>query len=158
MTIRRVGKRGKPVVQPVGVGKNRAAGSVSEEIFARQLAAQQRVDVAGIQGAEEVVPVQHVPFDPGAASPEGSRYRRREQMEKTDALLEILAALGRDLTQSVVGEGSVEMVRERLREARDTALRTLSGAPERGEACELLHRTAVLATVELAKTDRGDYK
>ena len=129
-----------------------------EKVFAQQLAAQQRVEVAGIMESEAVAPVMSVPFDPGASSSEGSRHQKREQLEKTDKLIDSLAALGRDLTQSVIASGSAEMVRERLREARDHALRTLSSAQERGEERELLHRTAVLATVELAKTDRGDYK
>ena len=158
MTIRRVDKRGKSIIQPGMAGNNRSAASVSEEIFARQLAAQQQVDVAGVSDTEEIMQIQKIPFDPGTSTPDGSRYYRREQMERTEILLETLTALGRDLTQSVIGEGSLENMRSRLREARDHALRTLSGFPERGEERELLHRTAVLATVELAKTDRGDYK
>ena len=158
MSIRRVDKRNKPVIKPVVAGKNRPVSSASEEIFAQQLAAQQRGDVTSVSGTEGVVPVKSVSFDPGTSTPEYANYQRREQIERTDILLETLSALGRDLTQSVVGEGSAEVVRERLREARDHALRTLSGVSEKGEERELLHRTAVLATVELAKTDRGDYK
>ena len=158
MTIRRIDKGGKSVVQPTVTGTSRAIGSVPEEIFARQLAAQQQVEAAEIQEPEAVMRVRGVPFDPGGSSSEGARYRRREQLEKTDELLGTLAALGRDLTQSIVGSGTAEEIQERLREARDHALRTLSDVPEKGEERELLHRTAVLATVELAKTDRGDYK
>ena len=158
MTIRHVDKRGKSIIQPGMVGNNRSPASLSEEIFARQLAAQQRVDVAGTSDTEEVAPIQGVPFDPGASTQDAGRYYRREQMERTEILLETLSALGRDIAQSVAGEESAETMRGKLREARDHALRTLSGFPERGEERELLHRTTVLATVELAKTDRGDYK
>lgn len=158
MTVRRVAKRGDAVIQPTAASKNRAINSVSEEVFARQLAAQQLVEVAGGIKTGAVIQVKNVSFEPGASSADNSGYQRREQLEKTDDLLDTLAALGRDLTESVVESGSADMVRERLREARDHALHALSNVPEKGEERELLHRTTVLATVELAKTERGDYK
>lgn len=158
MTIHRVAKRGKPVVQSTSTSNNRAPGAVPGEVFAQQLAAQQRVEVAGGMAAEPVIQVKNVAFDPNATPPDSGQYHQQEQLEKTGELLNTLAALGKDLTQSLVESGSADVVRERLREARDNALRTLSDAPDKGEERELLHRTTVLATVELAKTDRGDYK
>ncbi|MGN7613550.1 hypothetical protein ACQZV8_15865 [Magnetococcales bacterium HHB-1] len=84
---------------------------------------------------------------------EASLHQKREQLEQTDDLLGSLEDLGDNLKQ---GHESGEN-REQLRETRDQALRTLSSTPNKGEERDLLHRTAVLATVELAKSDRGDY-
>lgn len=153
MTIRRVDKSDKTVARSSVSSHNLATGPVSGEIFARQLA-----EVSGAKEPEAVSVIQSVQFDPGAHSSEPGRHQRREQLDKADALLDSLAALGHDLVQSAIGAGSLEAARERLRETRDHALRTLSSVPEKGEERDLLHRTAVLATVELAKTDRGDYK
>lgn len=158
MSVHRVGKRGKSVVQSTVSGKYRGPGSVPEEVFARQLAAQQRVEAAAGMEAEALRHVSSVSFDPGSANQDHAPHQRREQLERTNKLLHTLADLGRDLTQSIVDSGSADVVRERLREARDHALRALSDVPEKGAERELLHRTTVLATVELAKTDRGDYK
>ncbi|MEO5362639.1 MAG: hypothetical protein H7838_03320 [Magnetococcus sp. DMHC-8] len=153
MTIRRVDKGDKAVARPAVTGKNTVTGSVAGEIFARQLA-----EVSGAKEPEAVAVIQTVQFEPGASGSEGGRHQRREQLDKTDELLDSLSALGHDLVQSSIGAGSLDAARERLRETRDHALRTLSSVAEKGEERELLHRTAVLATVELAKTDRGDYK
>ncbi|MEO5340140.1 MAG: hypothetical protein H7837_06435 [Magnetococcus sp. MYC-9] len=153
MTIRRVDKSDKTAARAGLTGKNPAVGSVGGEIFARQLA-----EVSGAKGADAVAVVQTVQFDPGAGNAEAGRHQRREQLDKADELLDSLEALGHDLVQSAIGAGSLDVARERLRETRDHALRTLSHVPEKGEERDLLHRTAVLATVELAKTDRGDYK
>lgn len=153
MTIRRVDKSDKTVSRPAVSSKNMATGSVAGEIFARQLA-----EVSGAKEPEAVSVVQKVHFDPNATGAEPGRHQRREQLDKADELLDSLEALGHDLVQSAIGSGNLDVARERLRETRDHALRTLSSVPEKGEERELLHRTAVLATVELAKTDRGDYK
>ncbi|MBF0162157.1 MAG: hypothetical protein HQL88_07700 [Magnetococcales bacterium] len=153
MTIRRLDKSDKATARSVVASNNRVSGSVAGEVFSRQLA-----EISGAKEPEAVAVIQSVQFDPGATGAEGGRHQRREQLEKTDELLDSLAALGHDLVQSAIGTGNLDMARERLRETRDHALRTLSSVPEKGEERELLHRTAVLATVELAKTDRGDYK
>ena len=153
MTIRRVDKSDKSVARSAVASKNMSTGSVAGEIFARQLA-----EVSGAKEPEAVAVIQTVQFDPATSGSEPGRYQRREQLKKADELLDSLAALGHDLVQSAIGSGNLDAARERLRETRDHALRTLSSVPEKGEERELLHRTAVLATVELAKTDRGDYK
>ncbi|MEO5348301.1 MAG: hypothetical protein H7836_01435 [Magnetococcus sp. YQC-3] len=153
MTVRRLDKSDKTVARSPVSSKNLAAGSVAGEIFARQLA-----EVSGAKEPDAVNVIQTVQFEPGSTGSEPGRHQRREQLDKTDELLDSLAALGHDLVQSAIGSGNLDMARERLRETRDHALRTLSCVPEKGEERELLHRTAVLATVELAKTDRGDYK
>ena len=153
MTLRRVDKGEKTVARPAVTSKNLANGSAAGEIFARQLA-----EVSGAREPETVAVIQTVQFDPGTPGAESGRHQRREQLEKADELLDSLAALGHDLVQSAIGSGNLDAARERLRETRDHALRTLSSVAEKGEERELLHRTAVLATVELAKTDRGDYK
>ncbi|MBF0400021.1 MAG: hypothetical protein HQL80_09205 [Magnetococcales bacterium] len=153
MTIRRVDRSDKVAARPSVANNNLATGSVAGEIFARQLA-----EVSGANEPEAVAVVQAVQFEPGANGTDPNRRQRREQLDKADELLDSLVALGNDLVQSAIGSGNLEMARERLRETRDHALRTLSSVPEKGEERDLLHRTAVLATVELAKTDRGDYK
>ena len=153
MTIRRLDKSDKAVPRSTVSKNNLVAGSVAGEIFARQLA-----EISGAQESEAVAVVQPVQFDPGAAGSDSGRRQQREQLNKADELLDSLAALGHDLVQSAIGAGNLDAARERLRETRDHALRTLSSVSEKDEERELLHRTAVLATVELAKTDRGDYK
>ncbi|MBF0183345.1 MAG: hypothetical protein HQM06_03005 [Magnetococcales bacterium] len=153
MTIRRVDKGDKTIARPAVSGKNIAPGSPVGEIFARQLA-----EVSGVKEPEAVSVIQTVQFDPGNGGSDPNRHQRREHLEQTGELLDSLEALGHDLVQSAIGSGNLDVARERLRETRDNALRTLSHVTEKGEERELLHRTAVLATVELAKTDRGDYK
>ena len=151
MTIRRVDKRDKIAVQPSTAAKSRAVDLGNGEDFARQLA-----ELSSIRESVGINPVQSV-SDHTSGGKDPTPYQRRAQLEQTDELLDSLEALGRDLGENDLTE-SPEIVRERLLKTRDQALRTLSDVPERGKERELLHRTAVLATVELAKTDRGDYK
>ncbi len=153
MTIRRVDKGDTASARSAVTGNNRVTGPVAGEVFARQLA-----EVSGARELDTVAVIQTIQFDPGTTGSESGRHQRREQLETTDELLDSLSALGHDLVQSSIGVGGLDAARERLRETRDHALRTLSSVSEKGEERELLHRTAVLATVELAKTDRGDYK
>ena len=154
MSIRRVGKADKTITRPVSTGKNKAAGVGAGENFAHQLA-----QVAGVHAPEAVEEVAAARVVSGVSSQGSSNQQRREQMEQTGELLETLEALGQELDPSLlIKDGNDELARQRLKETRDQALRTLSDAPAHSEERELLHRTALLATVELAKSERGDYK
>jgi hypothetical protein len=153
MTIRRINKAGKTNLRPVSTGNNATAKVGAGEDFAQQLA-----HVAGANGVETVEGVAPIKTVNDATS-HGSKNERREQMEQTGELLETLEVLGENLDPSIlIKDGNDDLARQRLKETRDQALRTLSGTPAHSEERELLHRTALLATVELAKSERGDYK
>ena len=153
MSIRRVGKATTPASGSVSSAKSRNIEGIKGEIFARHLA-----DVAGIhevEGVEEVAATAQI----GAVGDrEPTSHQRREQLLQTGELLDSLAAMGRDITSSSKSGslGNVQL-RSHLRKTRDSALRTLSDTPTTGLERDLLHRTTVLATVELAKSERGDY-
>jgi hypothetical protein len=152
MSIRRVGKAGKTTLSPVSTGKSAASKVAAGENFAQQLA-----EVAGPGGPEAVEEVSAVKVVNRVTS--GSQHQRQEQMEQTGELLESLEALGEELDPSnLIKDGNDDLARQKLKETRDQALRTLSDIPANSEERDLLHRTALLATVELAKSERGDYK
>lgn len=105
--------------------------------------------VAAVQGAAPTVPVDGV----GAVGEEGSRGQRQEHLEQAGQLLDSLEGVSRQL-----GEGKdPTTLRDQLRHSRDSVLTSINNDPATPEERELLHRTAVLASVELAKSDRGDY-
>ncbi|MBF0188937.1 MAG: hypothetical protein HQL50_13525 [Magnetococcales bacterium] len=147
MAIRRLDKSTKTGAA-VPTGKGRAANKAEGAKFASLLDS-----VAGVKEANPVAAVSGV-----GAIEEASPHQRREQLGQTDELLDSLEALDRDMRQGRDAEGRLSQdARERLRESRDQALRTLSEHTNVGEERELLHRTTILATAELAKSDRGDY-
>ncbi|NGZ28964.1 MAG: hypothetical protein G8345_19005 [Magnetococcales bacterium] len=135
MTVRRVDNR-----PTITTGKSRRVQDAGGENFASYMS-----HISGVDSLDAVDVVDNVP----SATDEPSKRHRREQLEQTKELLDSLEALEQDLT-------GVES-RQRLRESRDQALRTLSESPRQGEERDLLQRTALLATVELAKSERGDY-
>jgi hypothetical protein len=145
MTIRQLDKTGKAMAQAAIATKNRSAGQVGEN-FARYLDS-----LAGLHGNEALATETNTTL----TLDEPSLHQRHEQLRYAGDLLDSLEALERDMNQQSAAGG--EAARERLRESRDHALRTLSDSPNRGVERDLLHRTTVLATVELAKSDRGDY-
>ncbi|MBF0341395.1 MAG: hypothetical protein HQL95_10605 [Magnetococcales bacterium] len=147
MTIRRLEKIDKTASSAVSKAKAATQG-VDGANFSRSLAA-----AAGIQ---ETIPLLATLSVSSNSERAPTPYQRREQLEQMGELLDTLEALGRDLLSESLSEP--DETRKRLKETRDQALHSLSNAPESGSERELLHRTAVLATVELAKTDRGDYK
>ncbi len=154
MSIRRVGKADKTALRPVSTGKGKAAKVEGGENFAQQLA-----QVAGAQVTEAVEGVVGANAVTGVASHGATSHQRREQMAQTGQLLDSLEALGHDLDpENMLKDGNEDLTRQRLKETRDQALRTLSDTPAHSEERDLLHRTALLATVELAKSERGDYK
>ena len=153
MTIRRVEKTNKTRVQSVTNRKNRVSESGGGENFAQQLAA-----IAGTGEASAAAEVTGPTPEVSPVSSEPSPYQRGEQRQQTGELLDTLTVFEQGLAPGLVADPGSDGVRERLRETRDQALRSLSGSQEPGQEREILHRTAVLATVELAKTDRGDYK
>ncbi|GAB0056068.1 hypothetical protein SIID45300_00368 [Candidatus Magnetaquicoccaceae bacterium FCR-1] len=149
MTVRRLEKSDKSVAL-ASIAKAKPASTGVEGVnFSRSLAA-----AAGMQEAMPILSTRSVSSN-GERAP--TPYQRREQLEQMGELLDTLEALGRDLLNDEVPLESDD-TRQRLQETRDQALHSLSTAPENGSERELLHRTAVLATVELAKSDRGDYK
>ncbi|MBF0359200.1 MAG: hypothetical protein HQL70_11390 [Magnetococcales bacterium] len=152
MSIRRVGKAGKTTLNPVSTRK-KAAGKVAVgEVFAQQLA-----EVAGSNGPEGVEEVSAAKVVNRVSS--SSQHQRKEQIEQTGEILDSLEALGQELDPSnLIKDGNEDLARQKLKETRDQALRTLSDIPTNSEERDLLHRTALLATVELAKSERGDYK
>ncbi|MBF0423445.1 MAG: hypothetical protein HQL73_10680 [Magnetococcales bacterium] len=154
MSIRRVGKGSTPAAGPVSSARSRSVDSVTGEIFARHLA-----DIAAVQGSDLVDAVTATEQMGAVADREPTSHQRREQLLQTGELLDSLAALGRDIG-TVGPNSSLEtlQLRSHLQKTRDMALRTLSDSPATGLERDLLHRTTVLATVELAKSDRGDYK
>lgn len=147
MSIRRVGKADSPVSS----AKSRSVDGVSGEIFARHLA-----DIAAVQEPETVDAIAAAELVTAVGDREPTPHQRREQLLQTGELLDSLAALGRDI--AAIGKNSSMELRSQLQKTRDLALRTLSDSPSSGLERDLLHRTTVLATVELAKSDRGDYK
>ena len=153
MSIRRVGKADKAIIRPVSTDKVRSKGVETGEDFAQQLA-----QVAGIQGADSVEELSATKRVNGISDKGPSNHQRKEQMEQTGELLETLEVLGKDLDPALINEGNEDLARQRLKETRDQALRSLSDTPAHSEERDLLHRTALLATVELAKSERGDYK
>ncbi|MBF0125566.1 MAG: hypothetical protein HQL60_09530 [Magnetococcales bacterium] len=144
MTVRQLDKTGKAMAQVAVATKNRPTGSVSGENFAHYL--DSFAEVAGSETATT---------ESGITPDEPSLRQKHEQLRSAGDLLDSLEALESGLIQP--SEEGSSGVRERLRESRDQALRTLSDSPNRGAERDLLHRTAVLATVELAKSERGDY-
>lgn len=141
MSIRRV-DRG---VGLGGTGASRAPHQVGGEAFARLL------DSAGqVQGSQPAAVL-------GAVAAVGEQPNPRQGKRQLDRARELLDSL-EALEQGMVTPCDVEAVQSRLRESRDQALHALSDAPRTGDERELLHRTAVLATVELAKSSRGDYQ
>ncbi|MBF0146500.1 MAG: hypothetical protein HQL84_10325 [Magnetococcales bacterium] len=154
MSIRRVGKAETPASGSVSSAKSRGIDGIKGEIFARHLA-----DVAGPQETEAVETVNAVGQVTAVGDREPTSHQRREQLLQTGELLDSLAALGRDMEATGKGDSMANFqLRSHLRKTRDIALRTLSDSPTTGLERDLLHRTTVLATVELAKSDRGDYK
>ncbi|MBF0139042.1 MAG: hypothetical protein HQL74_02055 [Magnetococcales bacterium] len=151
MSIRRVGKADSPAAGSISSAKSRSVDSVSGEIFARHLA-----DIAAVREPEAVDAVTATELVTAVSDREPTPHQRREQLLQTGELLDSLAALGRDI--AAVGKNSSMELRSHLQKTRDLALRTLSDSPTTGLERDLLHRTTVLATVELAKSDRGDYK
>ncbi|NGZ07522.1 MAG: hypothetical protein G8237_14340 [Magnetococcales bacterium] len=147
MTVRRLEKTEKSVTAATLAKAKAASHGIEGANFSRSLAA-----AAGIQESLPLLGTLSVVNNERTPTP----YQRREQLEQMGELLDTLDALGRDLLAGTQSEP--DQTRERLKETRDQALHSLSNAPENGSERELLHRTAVLATVELAKTDRGDYK
>jgi hypothetical protein len=142
MSIRRVEKTG---ISSAPAGKIRRTGSASEATFSQHLEA-----LAALRNVHALDGIQQIDaLDPD----EAPFHQRREQLERTGELLDSLEALEKELVSGGRGGAS----HQRLRTSRDEALRTLSNSPPQGAERDLLHRTAVLATVELAKTDRGDY-
>ncbi|MBF0309750.1 MAG: hypothetical protein HQL56_09500 [Magnetococcales bacterium] len=149
MTIRRLDKTDNLIAKP-GVGGKRRTGEISGgENFARFLDS-----LSGTRESDAVFEVGQLDEVEGVGG-EPSHSERRQQLQQTDEMLGSLESLEQDLQS---GGRAETPSRERLQETRDQALHTLSGSPKKGEERDLLHRTAVLATVELAKTDRGDYK
>ncbi|MBF0110236.1 MAG: hypothetical protein HQL76_13785 [Magnetococcales bacterium] len=155
MSIRRVGKTDSPASGSISSAKSRGIDGIKGEIFARHLA-----DVAGAQETEAVETVTAIGPVAATGDREPTSHQRREQLLQTGELLDSLAALGRDLEGTGGRNDSLAnmQLRTHLRKTRDNALRTLSATPTSGLERDLLHRTTVLATVELAKSDRGDYK
>ena len=153
MSIRRVGKADKTIIRPVSTDKVKSKGVETGENFAQQLA-----QVAGAQSADSVEELSAAGRVGGVSGKGPSQHQRREQMEQTDELLESLEVLGKDLDPTLINEGNEDLARQKLKETRDQALRSLSDTPAHSEERDLLHRTALLATVELAKSERGDYK
>ncbi|MBF0368523.1 MAG: hypothetical protein HQL52_03605 [Magnetococcales bacterium] len=152
MSIRRVGKSDRNLT---GVGKSRAGretGAVSGANFAQQLDT-----IAALRENTAVEDVAPATATQAAGEAMPTPYQRREQLAQTDELLDSLGDLEKNLGADNLEEEAVEDSRRRLRETRDQALRTLSETPKSGNERALLHRTAVLATVELAKSERGDY-
>ncbi|MBF0439489.1 MAG: hypothetical protein HQL93_10260 [Magnetococcales bacterium] len=149
MTVRRLEKSNKPLASSTTAKAKSSALDVEGVNFSKSLAA-----ASGIQEAIPLLATLSATAVNSERSP--TPYQRREQAEQVGELLDSLEALGRDLISESLAEP--EETRKRLRETRDQALYSLAKAPESGSERELLHRTAVLATVELAKTDRGDYK
>ncbi|MEO5346102.1 MAG: hypothetical protein H7834_06960 [Magnetococcus sp. YQC-9] len=149
MTVRRLEKSDKSVAAASLAKAKPASPGIEGVNFSRSLAA--------ATGVQEAVPI-HATRSVSANGERGpTPYQRREQLEQMGELLDTLEELGRDLVNDEPPLPSDE-TRQKLKETRDQALYSLSTAPESGSERELLHRTAVLATVELAKTDRGDYK
>ncbi len=152
MTVRRLGKSDKTRASLATTKAKHSAKAVDGADFSQSLAA--------ASGIQETIPILSALAVGSVGSVVSERqptpYQRREQVAQADELLDSLEALGRDLSAETLSEP--DETRKRLRETRDQALHSLSTAPESGSERDLLHRTAVLATVELAKTDRGDYK
>lgn len=154
MSIRRVGKADKVVTRPVSTGNSRVGKAQSGEEFAQQLA-----QVTGAHSPESVERVS-VARAVGSLSDQtgSSSQQRHEQLDQTEDLLDTLEALGQGLDHALqVNNTNEDLTRQRLKETRDHALRTLSGTSTHSRERDLLHRTALLATVELAKSERGDY-
>ncbi|MBF0190040.1 MAG: hypothetical protein HQL99_02700 [Magnetococcales bacterium] len=148
MTVRRLEKSDKSAAG-VAVAKAKVSThGVPGANFSKSLAA-----AAGIQ---EAIPLLATLGVSSGAERGPTTHQRRDQLDQMGELLDTLEALGRELLSDTLPES--EETRQRLKETRDQALYSLSNAPETGTEREMLHRTAVLATVELAKTDRGDYK
>lgn len=140
MTIRRIDR----TTGPFSSSPTRAVRGEGDEHFAEYMDS-----LASLDGAHGLDRVE------GVTERERRSHRDQDaQLDDADALLETLEALGRSLEQG--GDDAVTVAR--LQESRDQALSTLSNTPRGGEERELLLRTAVLATVELAKNDRGDYR
>ncbi len=152
MSIRRVDKAGKAITQSISGKKGQVGKTAGGEEFAQRLA-----ELAGNLEMEEVSQVRETQRVTGV-SREPSSHHRRQQLQQTGEILDSLEALGRDLERGSGPGGDPGGARQQLQESRDQALRALSDLPGKGEERDLLHRTAVLATVELAKSERGDYK
>lgn len=154
MSIRRVGKANRSAIGTVAPGKSRHVEGMPGEDFARRLA-----EVSGSASSGAVEKTTEAAAVAAVGEREASHHQRDEQLSQTGEILDTLEALGRDLGTSLGSMGGAkELTQKKLRETRDLALRTLSDTPARGEERDLLYRTAVLATVELAKSERGDYK
>ncbi|ABK43423.1 hypothetical protein Mmc1_0904 [Magnetococcus marinus MC-1] len=146
MSIRRVDKPGASV-STTATRRTGQRGAVSGAKFTEALDSAQVAAVNGIDevnAAEAVEQVEQI-----------SDQTKHRQLKQADEVLDSLCALEKELHNSAA-QGD-DGVMERLRETRDEALRNLTEETRGGEERELLHRTAVLATVELAKKDRGDY-
>lgn len=141
MTIRRIDKGGGIT----GTASARSSGKVNGDRFAAML--ESATPVPSKQPMNALGPV-------GPIHEEPTPGQRKRQLARARDLLDTLEALEQNLSTPQ----DPELVRSRLQESRDNALHTLSDSPKSGEERELLHRTAVIATVELAKSDRGDYK
>nr|CRH04547.1 conserved protein of unknown function [Candidatus Magnetococcus massalia] len=145
MSIRRIDKSGVPL-PATGSAKAKRSDAVGQEKFAEYMDA-----VAGTQvdGVDQVASTEAVDRVDGV-----NDQRKKRQIKQASELLDSLEALEKNLD----GATAEATAAERLRETRDEALRNLNEDTSSGEERELLHRTAVMATVELAKSDRGDYK
>ncbi|MEG3639731.1 hypothetical protein [Magnetococcus sp. PR-3] len=146
MSIRRVDKPGTSL-PTTGTRRTAQRGAVSGEKFTEALDSAQSSTVDAVDEVASTDAVERVD--------QVSDQTKRRQLKQADEVLETLSALEEDLQGSA--SKSDEEVMDRLRETRDEALRNLTEETRGGEERELLHRTAVMATVELAKKDRGDY-
>ncbi|MBF0136446.1 MAG: hypothetical protein H7833_01670 [Magnetococcus sp. DMHC-1] len=154
MTIRRVDHSGKSLANSSVKKQSRTSEGTPGEKFTRVMDA-----LAPMEGPHAVTAADEVQASDGDAS---SR-QRRQQLQHTGELLDSLQDLEENLQNGdprpEESEAELaEQTRLRLRETRDQALQSLNDTTNKGAERDLLHRTAVLATVELAKTDRGDYK
>ncbi|MBF0175549.1 MAG: hypothetical protein HQL63_01685 [Magnetococcales bacterium] len=154
MTIRRVDHSGKSLANTSVKKQSRTSEGVPGEKFTRVMDA-----LAPMDGPHVVTATDEVT----ATDTDPSPHQRRQQLRHAGELLDSLQDLEQNLQegdaqQDDTGKNVPDQAHLRLRESRDQALQSLTEAPNKGAERDLLHRTAVLATVELAKTDRGDYK
>ncbi|OSM04302.1 flagellar assembly protein FliX [Magnetofaba australis] len=148
MTIRKIDKNTGIYSKPK-VGRGAKSGAAGGANFASTLDA-----VAGLPPVDAAERI-HATEAVGEVDAVSDQERRR-QLRDADDLLDSLEGLEKGLAEGGRGDGG-DSARARLIETRDQALRTLSDSPRVGEERDLLNRTAVLAAVELAKSDRGDY-
>ncbi|MEO5376847.1 MAG: hypothetical protein H7832_03555 [Magnetococcus sp. DMHC-6] len=151
MTIRRVNKGDKTLTSAIKGKKANRISTLAGENFSQHMDS-----IAALQGTTSTVEVSAL-SELTAVDMNPSQHQKRERILQTGELLDSLTELEQEMAKTALKEKDLAQHRRRLRESRDQALRTLSELPKIGDEHDLLHRTAVLATVELAKTDRGDY-